>query len=619
MSSLLEYSNSLVQKIEKNFRPIPEVDALVFMQSHEYLGERLFPWQRLVVKTFYGLWPIYPPDEEEEELLKILQFEWHLNLMDSVGEDINFLILVLGRRAGKSSLMSFIASYEMYSLICKDNPQAYYEIRERHPIHIMHVAAAGSQAEDVFTLTKNNIRKLDFFRNYIDFDKDSATELRLFTPFDLRKNEEIKYKNSLIPRGSGVMKESTLPGSLMVESVTTSAATSRGKAVKVLMLSEFAHFPRGQAANSTEMQLSENLRTDYAIWKALTPSVKDFKKDGRVLAESSPKEKAGEFYAQYSVGGGWEVEKQEAITRATGYQVIQLSSWQARPSFTYDDFASDFAKDPIGAGMEYGAHFGNPAGAAIDENWIVRVPQSQVYIYRKNYNLWKFVIALDPGGQAKKKKADTYAIAWGHTEGITKGDYSTEENAVYWIDGMHGFDAKIIPDGMGKYKVEAVDVNIVMNFLMELIDDLGRNFILEVVYDQFNSAAPIATLQSLGLPAVETFFTNQYKSAMYGNYLAKLSLGQIKSYGVDTEGYIARWTQEMKFLQRRTEGQYTFYSHPSSGAIQTDDFCDVTANLIHRLCLQITPTRQSVQAARRQGIAPIPIKKMLSPVSARSI
>ena len=400
MNTFTEYTNDIVQRIEKNYQPLPEVDAIEFLTSPFYMNETLLPIQKIIVKTLYNLWPLYPPTEEELQIIEILKNEWGISLDLARTDPVMFLILVLGRRSTKSSSISFIATYETYSLICKDNPQSYYGIRDRHPIHIMHVAAAGDQAEDVFTLTKDNLRKVPFFRPYIDFDKDNSTELRLFTPYDLRLNDQIRYKNSLIQRGSGIQKESTQPGSIMIESVTTSAATHRGKSIKCLMLSEFAHFARAVVGgNKDDAIFSENPKTDYAIWKAFTPSVKDYGKDGKVLAESSPREKGGEFYTQYCIAGGIEQENSSQVIPDSEYQLLQLSTWQARineDNYSYESFDKNFKKDPTGANMEYGAHFGNPAGQFIQEEWITRVPQPLVNILTVNNRLHKFVITLDP-------------------------------------------------------------------------------------------------------------------------------------------------------------------------------------------------------------------------------
>ena len=185
---------------------------------------------------------------------------------------------------------------------------------------------------------------------------------------------------------------------------------------------------------------------------------------------------------------------------------------------------------------------------------------------------------------------------------------------------MKGWDAKVEALGGGQYKQIPVDPTIVIDYVLDLVEKLGgRNYISEICYDQFDNSMPIATLQSLGLPAIETTFTNPYKSAMYGNYLQKLIANQIRMYGVDVEGWIDRWKLENKFLQRITQGNYTFYEHPKSGPVQHDDFADVSANLIHRLCLLTTPTEKSIQQARQTRGYPVQIRRGPKPLLAGNL
>lgn len=613
--SAKNFTQNLVEDIEETLRPIQEVDAYQFLIGDEYLNENPTPLQSVVIKTLYGLWQKYPPSEEEMVLIELARTKWKIEIDFYRDDPIVFLILVLGRRSTKSTLMSFIATYEAYTLICKGNPQEYYGIRKRHSIHIMHVAAAGDQAQDVFSLTYDNIRRVKFFKKYIDFDKDSSTELRLYTPYDNILNEQIRRRNNTIPRGRGLKKESLLPGSITIESVKTSSASTRGKSVKCLLLSEFAHFQRGKVGGEDGIMSASNPSTDYAIWTALVPSVLDFNKgehnDGRVLAESSPKEKGGEFYNQYCIGGGMEQEDFESIVPAKGYQVLQYATWEARPGFTYDDFEPAFKRDPVGAGMEWGAHFSNPSGQFISEEVIERIPIGDRESVRINFQHYQFVISIDPGGKAKKKVADTYAVAWGHSEGMDK------EDMYFYSDGMEGFDATVRSGPGGQIERIPVDPLAVIDFLLLLIKDLGgKNFIKEIVYDQFDSSVPVAILQRHGFPAVETFFTNKYKSEMYGNFLTALNLLKFKSYGVDTAGWVARLKLELKYLQRITRGEYTYYEHPKSGPVQHDDFADANANLVHRLTLLYLPTKQSVQNARKHGLGPQQIKRTVVPVIA---
>jgi len=470
-----------------------------------------------------------------------------------------------------STLASFLASYALYTLICRGDPQRHYGIRERHPIFVTHVAAAGHQAEAVFTLTKDNLRKTNFFSEYIDFDKNSTTELRLYTPYDVYLNKQIKAKNNLVNRGE--VKEPLLAGSLYAKSITTSAATHRGDATFMLMLSEFAHFQRAHMdpSKSSDQLAEENPQTDYAIDKALVPATKDFGSDAKVIYESSPAEKGGQYYHYYCVAGGMEQEPDLRQEREVGYALIQLATWEARPTITRDSLDPEFRTDPVGAGSEYGAHFRNPSGAFIPESMIHAIPQPGFPMILQNPSNWRFVIVVDAGGKGKSKKADTYALGWGHVD--MKED---ERLSNYWIDGLVGWDAQIKDLGMGAIEHIPVDPNMVVRYIIELMENLGgKNYILQVCYDQWQNQMAVSMLQNAGIPAIETTFTNQYKALMYGNFFSKAERGQVKMFGDDASGWVERWKTEMKYLQRITAGKTTYYRHPDSGPVQHDDFADV--------------------------------------------
>ncbi|MFA5397487.1 MAG: hypothetical protein WC346_15870 [Methanogenium sp.] len=611
MSDLFQsYANTVLDSSDVTLPVLNKVDAFEFITSPDYLNVDPFPIQRVVIKSFYNLWEKYPPDKEEQEIIDILKNNWKININLLRTDPIKVLVLCLGRRGGKSRLLSFIATYAMYELITLGNPQAHYNIMERHPIHVVHIAAKDKQAREMFAFTSDNIRRVPFFQPYMDFDKNNMTELRLFTPYDLALNEDIRRKNRIITRGS--KRTPLLPGSLLVESITTSGATSRGKSIYLLMFSELAHFLRTNIDTSEDTLVAENPQSDYAVVKAMTPSVLDFGEDGRVIMESSPREKGGEFYHHYCIGGGMEQENFENLTFEPSYQVIQLSTWEARPSITRESLNAEFRKDPIGAMMEYGSHFGNPSGQFISEAVIDNIPQIGRPLIRYAAGTYHSFITIDPGGKAKKKVADTYAIAWGHYDHAPK-----EENVIYWIDGMKGFDATTHYIGSGQVEKITVDPNAVMKWLLDLVKDLGgKGFTDEIAYDQFDSTQPVSMLQALGLYAIETTFTNSYKAEMYGDFLQKAQQGQVRMYGVDVdpERWIERWKLEMKYLQQDISGNMVYFHHPSSGPVRHDDFADVCANLVHRMCLRVSPTKESAAEVRRAGLRPITMNRGYRPV-----
>lgn len=558
--------------------PIEPVDALTFITSHKWLGERPFPFQSLVLKLLYGLWEKYSITEEEQKIVDILKIEWNIDLdleHKNIKQVIEVLILVIGRRGSKSSVVSWIASYEAYKLVCKGNPQKYYNIRERHPIHILNCASDGEQAKETFNLIKDNIKKLEFFQKYIDFDKDNETELRLFSPYDLFLNSQLKKFNE--GRLKGSMKKNLLRGSICIESVTTSAATKRGKAIATLIFDEFGHFSRASYRKRT-IELIDAPQTDHAMWVALTPSVKDFGDDGLIIAISSPSEKAGEFYSLYCSAGGKEQTKTEEIYKNQKYLMLQLATWEANPKYERKSFDDDFRKDPVSAAMEYGAHFGEPSSTFLNPEKIdnMVIPTAPILLKGRPGQL--YIITVDPAS-----KSDTYAIAWGHRE-----DRPQER---YWIDGLKGFEptVKLLEDG--KIVMERIDPDVVMDFLLNLITNLsvmGKQ-VMEICYDQWSSIDSVNKLRKMKLPAFETTFTNSYKGEMFGTFLEQLNQNNVFCYGIDEsplENWPGKLKLELKYLQKIISGGTVYYAAPTSGPVTSDDFAVVAANLTHRLNLR---------------------------------
>jgi len=592
--------------------PVEPVDVLAFVTSHKWLGERPFPFQSLLLKLLYGLWEKYPITEKEQEILDALKSEWGIDLdleNRNVNQVIDVLVLVIGRRGSKSSITSWIAAYEAYKLLCKGNPQKYYKMRERHPIHILNCASDGEQAKETFNLIKENIKKLEFFQKYIDFDKDNETELRLFSPYDLFLNSQIRKFNET--RKKGTMKKNILRGSLCVESITTAAATKRGKAIQTLIFDEFAHFGRAKYRKKT-LEVVEAPQTDHAMWVALTPSVKDFGDDGLIIAISSPTEKAGEFYGLYCLAGGKEQNESEKLPPNPRYLMLQLSTWQANPKYVRENFDEDYRKDPVSAAMEYGAHFGEPASSFLNPEKVDSMTATGAPILLRGRSGQLYIITVDPASTS-----DTYMIAWGHRE-----DRPSER---YWVDGMKGFEPTVKNIGGGKFVVERIDPDVVMEFLLGLISNLnvmGKQ-VMEICYDQWQSVDSVNKLRKMRLPAFETTFTNQYKGAMYGTFLEKLNQGQVFCYEIDSspaEMWVPKLKLELKYLQKIISGGTTYYTAPTSGPVTSDDCADVVSNLVYRLALRKDLSSKMIRQLHKQlGGVPIPLGTAHPPIKGRGL
>jgi hypothetical protein len=556
---------------------IPEVDALIFLTSPEFMHESPLPFQRVAIKTLYNLWDKYPPDAEEHEFLETEAREWDINTDLTDKSPVTHLVLVLGRRSGKTTLASFVATYSLYQLICLGNPQAHYDLRNRQPIHIMHLACKEGQAQEVYNLTRDKITSMEFFAPFIDFDKNTSTTLRLFTPFDLAMSKTNE-------RTVGT----PLPGTIYIESVPTVGASNRGKSIYTLIISEFAHFQRSG--------VDLNQQTDYEIYRALSPSAKDFKNDGKILLESSPREKAGEFYNQYCLAGGPEQEHGVAIRAQAGYRVIQAATWQANPRIRRDELAAEFAADPDGARMEYGAHFANPSSSFISEDVIEQMFVRDGSCVPGCDDANRYIISVDPGGASVSADADAYAIAWGH--------YDRRAN-LYCIDGLHAFRTEKRMSPEGKWERVPVDACAATRFVLSLGAKLGGpRAVVEIVYDQWNSQLPISVLQKSGYDAHETTFTLDYKQMMVGTFLEVLNRGEVKIV-VEPREISEELRRQLRFLQREFRGGSISYHAPSTGTVRHDDLAMAVMNLIYRLARVQHPTRDILTEKREFGRPPI--------------
>jgi hypothetical protein len=110
-----------------------------FIERFKLLPYGLFPVQKFILKLYYNL----PLDDKlpekkrdqisitpsfrskkrvymtEIEYLKYLYSQGRCNIKEQTDEVRYELILVLGRRSGKSALASLIAAYELYKLIAR--------------------------------------------------------------------------------------------------------------------------------------------------------------------------------------------------------------------------------------------------------------------------------------------------------------------------------------------------------------------------------------------------------------------------------------------------------------------------------------------------------------------
>jgi hypothetical protein len=507
---------------------------------NDIISVDLWPRQKFILKVFYNL----PLDEEEKKEIEWLKENKGIIIPEN-HQFINFkeLIISAGRRGSKSALASMIATYELYKILNIYNPQKYYGLIQGTIIYVLHVAAEEEQAQNVSDFVAGFVKNSTWFQPYIE--KILEKQSRFFTKHDM----DTSYPKPTI----------------RVYSLTSNSSSIPGKGAKIVILDELARM----------MDTKGRLSGD-AIYTALTPSVKTFKEEGKIIDIASPRTKSGIFY-----------DLCEKSRKIESMLYFNYASWELNPNFTIEDFSDDFDKDSLMAKMEYGAEFGEVLDQAFEWVKIDKIITPGVEIRYNGEKDKQYVICVDTG-----LKHDRYAIAWGHTELL-------EQHQYVFVDGLKYYKAETVKDEFGNKTIEDIDLEEADNFVIGLIKTLKN--VRGIFYDQYNSASSIQKLKKMGYRARETTFTNTYKAKLYKATKSVLGQERLKAYEKDPQGAIDLFIDEMKHIEIEIKGNIMKINAPATGPVVTDDLYDAVSNLVFILS-ESDPKKVTHRVATRPRI-----------------
>ncbi len=178
---------------------------LEFIDRFKLLPNGLFPVQRFILKMYYNipLDAVLPADEQDrirvsktfrrDKVTELTEVEYLRHLYDNGRCNIRSqdfaprreLILVLGRRSGKSMLSSIISAYELYKLIARGFPQSYYGMLQSAEIRVLCIANDKAQAEIVYSEINNHVQFVDYFRSALK--RATATFMKFRTASDAQR------------------------------------------------------------------------------------------------------------------------------------------------------------------------------------------------------------------------------------------------------------------------------------------------------------------------------------------------------------------------------------------------------------------------------------------------
>jgi len=464
-------------------------------------------------------------------------------------EWFNELILVLGRRGGKSFISSLIAVYEAYKLLQFKNPQEFYNIHD-NDIWIINTASSKDQARDiVFQQIRKFVHACGSFKGRIQ-EKEGI--IRIFTDADIERNK------SIIEEGG-----KPISGSVVIASGHSNSVALRGHATIVVICDEMAHYVDTNGRSSAE-----------EVYRALAPSVKDFfpQGDGRVVLISSPDRPCGYFYKMY--------EKSKAIDSML---MFQLPTWEANPAITKNALSDEFNKDAKSASAEYGALFQKYLGShffphdKVDEALVKRSGH-----YKKTEGIPgnEYYLHLDPS-----RNSDKWGVIIAHPEYIYSEELRT--SALHIVEDYSKF---FIPPPGGYLDPDEIMDNHIL--------PLYKKFkIVSTTSDSFLSLEQQKKLAMFGINFKELSFAGRVKNAMYDTTREFFINGRVELCNDDTE--LAG--QLKSIIIRYTKGNPKIEKDEENEEFPDDDLVDCLCGIIHSIALGPTgrttlPSMRTVNA-----------------------
>jgi hypothetical protein len=489
--------------------------------------------------------PIIDGFQSEFDLLYSEEFDPKLRMQvqEKCSKRYKFeeLVLVLGRRSGKSFLVSAMALYELYRLISMGHPQARYGLMEFDEVVILNVARNEEQAKKaIFSKIKQTVLASPFFAPYIG--KDTELEMRFYTEHDREENVRRKEQNINL-----------FAGSLVLRCGSSNASGLVGLTCWTIIMDEVA----AMAGDNPESGV------DYALYDDLKPSLATFGKDGKMMLLSNPKGPLGLLYDLHE-------NRQEDPTTL----VMRLPTWLTNPNIDKEWLDGQKKKDPQEFQMQYGAEFGASSSDPMFVNEdIENMFKSMSMVPRKERaeGHFEYFCHLDPA-----RTSDYYALVIAHTEvmyGTLGPDHTPLKRVV--VDHVHFWNPMTKNQPVKEKEVE------------DYVIDLHRRFkFKQVSIDQWNSQSSVIKLQSFGIPIIERQFNKEYKEKIYTELSQLIRDDRIDIYDLSGGSYCdsdnriisLNEIQEAKiqflFLQKKWKGK-RYYIEALSG--YKDDICDCIA------------------------------------------
>jgi hypothetical protein len=366
---------------------------------------------------------------------------------------INHAIWAMGRRSGKTFMAAVAATYMCF--VQADFFQR--KVRKGEKWYIITVANDLGQSK----IALENIR-----------------QLIINSPFEQEVTRETAF-------------EIEISNGCVFQAIPASARASRGKAVVAIIQDELAFSIEGDANRGAE-----------AMYNALSPSIAQFGRHGKIIELSSPWLTDGLFYEHF---------KQAESGEFPGMQALQIPTWEINVNLPWGcDFLENARKkDEESFWVEFGAQFAKSQSSLLAPEIVDAAVNKErgIMVPLREY-MGTYILALDParGGVGR----DDYTACIVHYEG---------ERLV--VDKFHAFEPDF--EIAGKKEVNIAKVE-------DWIKEHHRIYEFQsIVLDQFNSSA---TIQSLAkdFPICELAWSVSTKMKAFSKMKELFNAGLIEMY-----------------------------------------------------------------------------------------
>ena len=547
------------KKVKRNKKDLSNlyVDIMTFCHDENYLNfsgtkpqTHLTISQRIILKTFYS-----GSVGNENLCLTDEEINWLEDFRDNKADDemqkktidlciektnegtpINELVLVIGRRSGKTFLTSIMATYEAYKCLELKNPQEFFNISPDSEIYLLNVATASPQAEKLFSEIKSKIRNAPYFRGKLNQRASNNETLYLLTETDKHKNQELEDQSRL---------RETTKGSIVILCGHSNSNSLMGSGVIFLAFDELAYFLDNTGRKSGSKvynDLSPNCRTFF--YPDESPAY-------RIVSISAPEDKSGVFYNNFVTS-----------LKPEGKNMLsyQFPTWEVSPNIkSKDQLASEYAKDPIEADKRYGAKFsGSSTQKFFPPDEVDKCVDFNLYNKEKGKPYIRYYAHVDPA-----LNNHNYAFIILHNEKVFNKD-------------SREFESLIVVDHMKKWE-PSIDKEVNFEEVDNYIISICKKFnIVSLTYDSWNSAHSIQKMRKKGLPVKRTPFRSRYKQLIFGELRNYVISNTLRIPGDET------LIGELKSLKCKIVSN-GFKVYPDSDAdIKTDDYCDCLAGAAHQ-------------------------------------